>query len=1309
MRLPVQRRHLVFAGSGLMAAVLLTSLLWRLSVSGIFHPKHETILQLQQLPVGSYVHLHGLVTYADPAGKRFWIQDDTGAIAVDEDPRRYGLRAGQSVILRGTKIRPYNSAAGPTSIGLKNVEAAPTMMLFELPPPVAVSLKTFPDKEKNGIRIRLNGVIRRVQGDDQGHMQLVLGDAGQEVPATLSEGKNDVSEWTNARVSIVGVGESIYNDKGALTGKRIWIQKTDDIRVEKSAPSQTPVYTIRTLYSDAHARGGHKVRIQGMVAMQPTTDSLLLEDRWGSIACAFDRPTAVAVGTTVELTGFPTVDGHGLRIDLLHSSLTTTSAQVSDNDQKEDPGELTTVTSVRELGEAEANSALAVRVTGIVTYNDPDWKQMFLQDATGGMYVKYAGSPVALAQGQRVTVIGITNAGDYAPVIIAPKFIVHGKAPLPRAVPLTAGEASSGTLDSQFVEVDGVIHPMKTDEDSQHPTFELFSSFGQIHVYTDPAFSRHVRKLEDATVRMRGVLGTLFNSRRQLVGYQLSVSSDEDVEVLQPASVDPFRETAILMGSLLRFSPRADFRHRVKVKGAVTMIGHGFFYMQDDSGGLEIQSDTNSLRRADLVEAVGYVSPGGGYSPIMTDATVNVVGHDVPVSARSVTSESVLQGQFDSQVIAIDGRLLSVVDSFEGRSLVLQAGAVTFNAQFDSPEASQLPLQLQEGSVLRLTGVCSSQVDPNRLYQLKGQPPLSFRLLLNSNRDVEVLRAAPWWSIRHAVAVFGLLFAVIFSALVWVTVLRRRVRGQTQALLRAQEKAEAIGHLARVMQDVSVLNDFTERVPVSGCDEIAQLGVGFNKMLAELNQRDVAKIAAERKLQNLAVTDELTGLPNRRLLSDRLAQSLAIAKRERHIVAILYLDLDGFKLVNDTFGHTMGDVLLEQVAQRLRSRIRESDTLARIGGDEFTVLLTRLRTREEAGQVGRALLDVLAEKFDIDNHEIRIGASIGISLFPDDATDGASLLQLADSAMYAAKRNGRNLVMEYTADLGSSIHERLSLETQLRGAVARGEVHLHYQPEFDASSRRLVRFEALARWFHPTLGTVPPDKFIPIAEESGLIITLGAYVMERACEAAVKWQALAPSPIQVAVNVSSLQFARPTFVKEVAEILRRTGLQPALLQIELTESIMLSGPEQAGEVMKKLHALGVTLAIDDFGTGYSCLSYLPRLPFDALKIDRSFVNELTTRPEMRAMVRSLVTLSHELKMQVIVEGIETLPQLELVKELGGNEVQGYLLGRPTANPESHLCGERSETESADFQEAPSTEFNESLAGRLRILPYAGGN
>jgi len=1283
MSLLFRQHHSNLIASSLIAAIVLTLLLLWPHVGTIFLPKHDTILQLRQLPVGANVHLQAVVTYTDPAGKRFWIQDDTGAMAIEEDPRRYGVQAGQSLILQGTKTQPYNSLTGPTSIDLISVEVAPAKIQFELPPPVAVSLRAFPDGKKTGIQIQLSGIIRRIQRDDLGRVQLVLGDAGQEAAATLSEGKSDMSDWMNAKVHIIGVGESTYTNAGVLREKHIWIQKSDDIRVEESAPRHTPQYTIRGLYRDADARGGHRIRIQGRVAMRPAANSLVLEDRWGAIACGFDQPAAVSVGTTVKISGFPTVDGHGLRIDLLHASLTTTSEEQSSANAR-NPGELTTVASVRELGDRQANAALPVRLTGVVTYNDPDWQQMFVQDSTGGIYVKYAGNPVALAQGKRVTVIGITNAGDFAPVVIAPKLLIAGTAPLPRAIPLTARDASSGILDSQFVEVEGVIHPMKTDEDSQHPTFELFSSFGRIHVYTDPAFSAYLRKLEDASVRMRGVFGTLFNSRRQLVGYQLLVSSAEDVEVLQPASQDPFRGAAIPVGSLLRFSPHADFSHRVKVKGAVTMIGQGFFYMQDDSGGLQVQSDTALLRLADVVEAVGYATPGGGYSPVMTDATLSVVDHDLPVSAKPVTSEPVLQGQFDSQVVVMDGRLLSVVDSFDGKNLVLQAGPVTFNAQLDTEEALQLP-QLQEGSVLRLTGVCSAQVDSNKLYQLKGQPTLGFRLLLRSTRDVEVVRPASWWTGRHALAVFGLLFMVGLGAFAWVSVLRRLVRIQTEALQRAKEKAEAIGNLAHAMQGVTERNDFTARVPVSGGDEIAQLGVGFNKMLVELKQRETAKLSAEQKLQNLAVTDELTGLPNRRLLSDRLSQSLAIAKREHHIVAILYLDLDGFKLVNDNFGHTIGDVLLEQVAQRLKSRIRESDTLARIGGDEFTVVLTRINAKEEAGKVALALLEVLAEQFHIENHEVRIGASIGISLFPDNAKDGTDLLEQADSAMYAAKRNGRNQVVHYTAELGSSVHERLSLENQLRGAVARGEIYVHYQPEFDVSSQRLVRFEALARWIHPTLGTIPPGKFIPVAEESGHIIALGAYIMEQACEEAVQWQALATSPIQVAVNVSSLQFARPKFVEEVADVLRRTGLPPALLQIELTESVMLAGPERAAEIMKKLRALGVTMAIDDFGTGYSCLSYLPRLPFNALKIDRSFVNELATRPEMRAMVHALVTLSHELKMHVIVEGIETAQQLQLVKDLGGDEVQGYFLGLPTANPRSQLCAGRSQLEEANVQ------------------------
>jgi diguanylate cyclase (GGDEF)-like protein len=443
-------------------------------------------------------------------------------------------------------------------------------------------------------------------------------------------------------------------------------------------------------------------------------------------------------------------------------------------------------------------------------------------------------------------------------------------------------------------------------------------------------------------------------------------------------------------------------------------------------------------------------------------------------------------------------------------------------------------------------------------------------------------------------------------------------------------------------------------------------------MLSELGRRETAKRGMEAKLEFQALNDALTGLPNRRLLADRLAQVLAVARRESRIVGLLYIDLDGFKLVNDSLGHSLGDVLLVQVAARLQSRVRQSDTLARLGGDEFTVVLAGIHAKEEADLVARSLLDALAAPFLIRDHQLAISASIGIALFPENATEAADLMQQADSAMYAAKREGKNRAAYFTPELGVLVRERLNLENQLRGAIGRGEIQVHYQPEFDVASEQLIRFEALARWIHPILGNIPPAKFIPVAEESGLIVSLGAYILERACTEAVKWQAIASRGIQVAVNVSSIQFKRSHFVDDVTGVLRRTGLRPDLLQLELTESIMLSGVHQAAETMKRLRELGISLAIDDFGTGYSCLSYLPGLPFDALKIDRAFVRELENNPESQAMVRSLIALAHNVGMRVIVEGVENAAQLELVRKAGGNEMQGFLLGRPVADPASQL-------------------------------------
>ncbi len=496
--------------------------------------------------------------------------------------------------------------------------------------------------------------------------------------------------------------------------------------------------------------------------------------------------------------------------------------------------------------------------------------------------------------------------------------------------------------------------------------------------------------------------------------------------------------------------------------------------------------------------------------------------------------------------------------------------------------------------------------------------------------------------------------------------------GGTAGSLLQRRISKPVRALAAAMHEVTEQHHFGARVTVQGSDEIAQLGNGFNAMLAELEKRAAEKAEFAQQLRLQALNDDLTGLPNRRLLADRLSHALDGARRRGHEVALLYIDLDGFKLVNDSLGHAIGDLLLRQVAGRLRSRVRQSDTLARLGGDEFAVVVSGKGVREQAGIAAGALLEVLPPPFSVGEHEIAISASIGMSVFPEMGATPMELLQQADSAMYAAKRQGKSRMMAFSDELGAEIRERLKLETDLRTAIAHGEIRAWYQPEFDVMTRELVRFEALARWVHPKLGMVSPGKFIPIAEETGLIVQLGDYMMELACREAMRWKGITGRGMQVAVNVSSLQLMRETFVEEVAEILGRTGLDPHLLQIELTESVTVNGAARVESAMQELAELGVSLAIDDFGTGYSCLSYLPKLPFDALKIDRSFVNELGLRSEVDAMVHSLVTLAHNFGMRVIAEGVETEEQMALITELGCNEVQGFLLGKPTSVQEVYL-------------------------------------
>ncbi|WP_205231454.1 EAL domain-containing protein [Azospira oryzae] len=419
----------------------------------------------------------------------------------------------------------------------------------------------------------------------------------------------------------------------------------------------------------------------------------------------------------------------------------------------------------------------------------------------------------------------------------------------------------------------------------------------------------------------------------------------------------------------------------------------------------------------------------------------------------------------------------------------------------------------------------------------------------------------------------------------------------------------------------------------------------------------------EDRIHQLAYFDELTGLPNRTLLHDRVSQCLAAAEREQETLALLFIDLDNFKTVNDSLGHFTGDRLLQSVAQRLKGCVRDSDTVSRLGGDEFVVVLADAQL-DGASQVARKIIDRVGQPFVIDGHQLTVTPSIGISLFPHDARDFQSLLKNADTAMYQAKESGRNAYQFFTAEMNVLAFERLVLENALRQAVERQEFVLHYQPQVDMGSGRVIGAEALVRWLHPELGMVPPARFIPVAEDSGLIGAIGDWVLYEACRQNRAWQEAGLPPIPVAVNLSAVQLRQSELHESVAELLRRTGLESRYLELELTERTVMEDAEATVRCLRRLDEMGVMLSIDDFGTGYSSLSYLKRFPIDKLKIDQSFVRDIVADADDQAIAVAIISMGHSLRLRVIAEGVETAEQLEILHRHGCDEAQGFHFGRP---------------------------------------------
>jgi len=533
----------------------------------------------------------------------------------------------------------------------------------------------------------------------------------------------------------------------------------------------------------------------------------------------------------------------------------------------------------------------------------------------------------------------------------------------------------------------------------------------------------------------------------------------------------------------------------------------------------------------------------------------------------------------------------------------------------------------------------------------------------------------------------GIVAGVLVASLLITVILSTRLQHIiTDPLLR----------LSAIARQIRNEKNYSLRVIGEGKDELGSLITDFNAMLDEIQSRDdelsenrsqleervtrrtrelevanselaTAKEQAEcvaKRMEYHAHHDALTGLPNRILLNDRITTELAHARRKQGMVAVLFLDLDRFKIINDSLGHAVGDQLLRVIARRLSNCVREEDTVARLGGDEFMVLLPNINGSSDAGRIARKVIDCLVDPISCNSHELHITTSVGISIYPYDGADSETLIKHADISMYRAKELGRNKAVYFTAEMNAGSRKQLALETNLRQAISKNQLKLFYQPKIDITTNTIVGVEALLRWEHPTMGMVGPLEFIPVAEDSGLIVPIGEWVLNTAFTQLKQWHQAGHTSLTVAVNLSSSQLARPGFEEVVEKALSAADLDASMTELEITENVAMENLESAIAILEKLKNIGITIAMDDFGTGYSSLSYLRQLPIDVVKIDQSFVREIPDSQEDVLIAQAIIAMAQSLNLSLIVEGVENVRQLNFFKQQGCKIVQGFLFSKP---------------------------------------------
>ena len=875
------------------------------------------------------------------------------------------------------------------------------------------------------------------------------------------------------------------------------------------------------------------------------------------------------------------------------------------------PATLRHIAEIRRLTPEQAGQSRPVLILGTVTsfLGTPGF--FFLQDASGAICIDRTENLVDLSGsrrlevGDQVEISGLTDPGMFAPVVDSEtiRIIGHGIIPPPRR--MTYLQMVRGNADSQWTEIEGIVRAATVQISKGKSILLLNVDLGGGSIAIRVEQAADYKTLVDAQVKVVGVCGTIFNNKRQIVGLRMWTPAMTDVKVTQRASNDPAAYPLTAVRSVMQFSLDPKQGHRVKVAGTVTYqnLGHSL-YLQDGPDGILIQSpQTTPVPIGTRVEAVGFPSPGE-YSPVLKDAIFRTLRQEAPAKPLSTDADHVFQNSYELDMAPFDSQLIQLKGEIVER--VNQTGQWVWIVRDGK---TIFEVHAQQAAFPHASEVRDGSTflfTGICVVQVNGEKvPQSFHLLLRSPADMVLLQGASVWTRTRILLVLGVVAATTLLSLLGIFVLTRRVKQQT----------------------------------------------------------DVIRTSEER-FRYLAQHDALTGLANRLLLNDRLEAALAQARRHSSGLALMLLDLDNFKHVNDSLGHAAGDQLLCLAATRIAELVRETDTVARMGGDEFVVLFTELDDPAEAERIAQKILASLAKPMLLTGQEVPVSGSAGIAIFPEGGVDANSLMQNADSAMYQAKARGRNAYALYSPGMSSDKIDKLALQMALARAVERNELRLQFQPMVNFSTGRVIGFEALLRWHSEKFGLVMPDNFIPLAEQTGLIVPVGEWVLHQACMEIAQLEQRTGRSFLLAVNISPRQVQKGNLPRIVQQALARSARPAAGLELELTESILMHDSVGARDTLQQLRDMNVRLAIDDFGIGFSSLSYIMRFAIHRIKIDRSFVANCVLNRNSNTIARTLIAMAQGLDIEVVAEGIETAEIYDFLRSQHCDIAQGYYISRP---------------------------------------------